>query len=378
MEYQQEVLRSGWAPGPPMSVNSGSFNGSLNLSASDLLRAPGRKPERQQDQLASLVHDARNMVTALYLYCDLLDEAGVLGAGFSHYADELRMVAVGSRRLLEKIGVVATFSGAEQQLSGAAIPRSPDTDMSLTDLNLSDLTASDWTSSARNPSRSGPGSGREVADIAPDGRDVSQSSIPGDSLEGRSARRLERRRVLWAGQPIESFADEVLGNQNLLSALAGPGIKVEVSISGGGRAIAMTGEDLTRILVNLVRNSAEAMSSGGLIEIFLEPGTEASSCGSLEWLRLTVRDSGPGFPAGELSEIFDAGYSSSRNVREPGPDSMDARWPAQRKGLGLSIVRSIVLAAGGSVSASNRLSPQTQDSARVSGAEIVMEFPAVS
>ncbi len=34
--------------------------------------------------LAEVAHDARNMVTALGLYCDLLEEPGVLLPAFSH------------------------------------------------------------------------------------------------------------------------------------------------------------------------------------------------------------------------------------------------------------------------------------------------------
>jgi len=50
------------------------------------LRGPG-------ESLAGVAHDARNMVTALGLYCDLLEEPGVVAAPFAHYANELRLVA---------------------------------------------------------------------------------------------------------------------------------------------------------------------------------------------------------------------------------------------------------------------------------------------
>jgi signal transduction histidine kinase len=42
------------------------------------------------DSLAAVAHDARNMVTALELYCDLLEEPGVLTPAFHHYASELK------------------------------------------------------------------------------------------------------------------------------------------------------------------------------------------------------------------------------------------------------------------------------------------------
>src|ERR1035441_61981 len=54
------------------------------------------------ENLAELAHDVRNMVTALVLYCDLLEEPGVLTSSFRHYGSELRLVASASRRLVEK------------------------------------------------------------------------------------------------------------------------------------------------------------------------------------------------------------------------------------------------------------------------------------
>src|ERR1700723_525441 len=57
----------------------------------------------RSETLAEVAHDARNMVTALGLYCDLLEEPGVLAAPFAHYGSELRLVASASRRLVEKL-----------------------------------------------------------------------------------------------------------------------------------------------------------------------------------------------------------------------------------------------------------------------------------
>src|ERR1019366_6601337 len=57
----------------------------------------------RSESLAEVAHDARNMVTALGLYCDLLEEPGVLASPFLHYGNELRLVAAASRRLVEKL-----------------------------------------------------------------------------------------------------------------------------------------------------------------------------------------------------------------------------------------------------------------------------------
>ena len=57
----------------------------------------------QGESIAEVAHDARNMVTALGLYCDLLEEPGVLATPYTHYGHELRLVAAASRRLVEKL-----------------------------------------------------------------------------------------------------------------------------------------------------------------------------------------------------------------------------------------------------------------------------------
>src|SRR5579862_4815624 len=69
------------------------------------------------ETVAEVAHDARNMVTALGLYCDLLEEPGVLANPFAHYGSELRLVAAASRRLVEKL--VAIDANAE---AGNATP----------------------------------------------------------------------------------------------------------------------------------------------------------------------------------------------------------------------------------------------------------------
>src|SRR5580692_1814837 len=55
------------------------------------------------ESISEIAHDARNMVTALGLYCDLLEEPCVLAVPFAHYGSELRLVAGASRRLVEKL-----------------------------------------------------------------------------------------------------------------------------------------------------------------------------------------------------------------------------------------------------------------------------------
>src|ERR1035438_7124049 len=128
------------------------------------------------ESLAEVAHDARNMVTALGLYCDLLEEPGVLSPSFQHYAGELRLVATASRRLVEKL------------------------------LTLD---------------------ARIAPDVAGIGTGLSSNhGAARAEANTRGAERLEqaRRWDLLPPEPIKNMAWELLSNRNLLAALAGPSI----------------------------------------------------------------------------------------------------------------------------------------------------------
>lgn len=162
--------------------------------------------------------------------------------------------------------------------------------------------------------------------------------------------RKEPRSRLWKDLPaetIKNMTEEVLANRNLLAALAGPTIAVTVDVQGVALPVRMTSEDLTRILVNLVKNAAEAMSAVGRIHITLW-----ESCGETAnspWITLNVEDSGPCLPEKVMEKIFEPRPASKNEDPVASTD-----WPIAHRGLGLSITRSIVEAAGGTIRAANR------------------------
>lgn len=318
--------------------------------------------ENHAEEIGALAHDARNMLLALDLYCDLLDEPGVLCAPFRHYAGELRLVAGASRRLVEKLALLEC--GEHRHGNQKVHEREPE------QAGLEQVGPTLVSMSAARPYV------RSYAQY----RFSEKAELPIANWP-----RFARRQILHAVRPIESMAEELLANQNLLSALAGPGITLGVSIAGGQSPVAMTGDDLTRVLVNLVKNAAEAMPAGGHIQIVLEQARGL--------LRLSVADTGCGIPPEALDTIFVSGYSTHVDLDANGDEEAglgDEVWPSHRRGLGLAIVRSIVTAAGGTVRAANRAGHQDISAKETnrnadsdgglhvgsSGAVFLLEFPA--
>ena len=299
------------------------------------------------ESISEIAHDARNMVTALGLYCDLLEEPCVLAAPFAHYAQELRLVAAASRRLVEKLVMLdanTSADGGAQALLRAnterrtALESDPDT--------------------IPNPSIV-KRAGVNATSVAFAGSERSPAAKP--SSDGRNREERNRHWDLLPALPISNLAAEMLANRNLLSALAGPSIVVTMDAGGGAQAVRLSGEDLTRLLVNLVKNAAEAMpkaktqSQAQACRVHIVLGERESGPGAAPCLALTVEDNGPGIPEEFLERIFTSGYTTRGKDSEiNGENAPGDSWPQNHRGLGLAIVRSIVEGAGGRITASNR------------------------
>jgi len=294
----------------------------------------------QGESVSEVAHDARNMVTALGLYCDLLEEPGVLAVPFTHYGNELRLVADASRRLVEKL---VTFGACRDARSLGRPESGLQTNLSRA-IEASQVSASPVAESQNGPA------GRSVSHL------IDRNSVQEPWTKRRQT---SSRWELMPSTFIENMAAELLASHNLLAALAGPMVVLTVDVVDGARGARITGEDLTRVLVNLVKNASEAMPGGGRIQIELQE--LLATAGTVESLALTIEDSGPGIPDQALETIFDSGYTT----RAKGSEAAGS-WPVIHRGHGLAICRSIVEKAGGRITASNRAS---------GGARFAIELP---
>ena len=272
------------------------------LTVIEALASSGSRAE----SLAEVAHDARNMVAALGVYCDLLEEPGVLASHCTRYGEELRLVASASRRLVEK------------------------------------LVALDGSPEQKSQESTSPGFWR--------GQGEALERWPLPSPVARASKRWESA----TPAPVANLAADLLATRNLLAAIAGSGIGLTMDVEGGARAVRVSAEDLTRVLVNLVKNAVEAMPGGGRIQIGLAERPAKDG----DWLLLTVEDSGPGIPEEALERVFESGFSAHKEA---------SGWPARHRGLGLAITRAIVETAGGRIQASNR---------EQGGARFLIELPA--
>jgi len=109
-------------------------------------------------------------------------------------------------------------------------------------------------------------------------------------------------------------------------------ISVQTQLADGLPRIQGDKVQLQQVILNLIINAVEAMSSvsKGPGELFISTGKDASG------VLVAVRDSGPGLSPDNLERLFDAFYTTK----------------ADGMGMGLSICRSIVQAHGGRIWAS--------------------------
>ena len=131
---------------------------------------------------------------------------------------------------------------------------------------------------------------------------------------------------------LAAAIDESIARFAPLAAAAGTTLRAETEPA---TALIPRGR-LEQVLVNLTRNALRAVAEdGSAVTLFARAEGE--------WAVVGVEDDGPGIPPAEITRVFDRFYRG-RSTRDRQHGS----------GLGLTVVRRIAEAAGGSVSAQQR------------------------
>ncbi|PCH79963.1 MAG: histidine kinase [Hyphomicrobiales bacterium] len=134
-------------------------------------------------------------------------------------------------------------------------------------------------------------------------------------------------------------------------------IKISLSVEGiKDTGFIMNGKDsrIAQVLSNLVDNARSFAPEGGFVKITLARKNDK--------ILLEIDDSGPGIRSEKIERIFERFYT----------DRPDGEAFGQNSGLGLSISKQIVEAHGGTITATNRIDPDTGE---IAGARFSIVFP---
>jgi signal transduction histidine kinase len=155
-----------------------------------------------------------------------------------------------------------------------------------------------------------------------------------DSVQTRASVKSSPAKAVAAGSNTLDLAAVLRSRDPLFRQMAGGEIHVQSKIAADAKTAVLGEAEFDRILLNLVRNSIDAMPDGGTLKIEL-----AHDASRARPLLLRVTDTGKGIRADLLGHIFESGFSTKPAAR----DTKSGR------GYGLAIVRGLVRAAGGTV-----------------------------
>jgi two-component system, OmpR family, sensor histidine kinase ChvG len=149
--------------------------------------------------------------------------------------------------------------------------------------------------------------------------------------------------------------------------LHGEGASVRLEMTDGQANYRVAGREgpLGQVFRNLIDNARSFSREGGEVRVRLSPLRREGQ----PRIVAEVDDDGPGIPTENLETIFNRFYTNRPKGHQPGGSAFGGH-----SGLGLSIVRQIVEAHGGAVSALNRIGVDGQ----VQGARFRVELPAAT
>jgi two-component system NtrC family sensor kinase len=119
---------------------------------------------------------------------------------------------------------------------------------------------------------------------------------------------------------------------------------------------------MVQVLVNLVRNAAEALVENESKNPTITIAADALTREGSGWVSITIADNGPGIPAELLPSLFEPFVSS--------------RLDAKGTGLGLAVADGIVREHGGVLIARNRERGGQGAQGKPGGAEFEVLLPA--
>jgi signal transduction histidine kinase len=119
---------------------------------------------------------------------------------------------------------------------------------------------------------------------------------------------------------LRAISDDAVARLGEMKVLEGVSVVVDGAATVGGH-----GQKLRQVVLNLVKNAAEASGPGGRVEVRVVQGSDGA--------RLSVSDNGPGLSQTQRERLFEPFFTTKGNGT----------------GLGLAVSKGIVAAHGGSI-----------------------------
>ena len=150
--------------------------------------------------------------------------------------------------------------------------------------------------------------------------DAEEQNLPPEVREDLNVLHRATQRVARIATNLRSFGRQVPREhapvslnavvQETLQLMRKPlevdGIRLVTMLDPGLAPILGDASTLQQVLLNLVTNAREAMTTGGEIRI------ETGAAERTDWVRVAISDTGPGISPEELSKVFDPFYTTKR------------------------------------------------------------------
>jgi signal transduction histidine kinase len=129
--------------------------------------------------------------------------------------------------------------------------------------------------------------------------------------------------------------DALLSMSDLMRFVAGDGITLRLALSDSATRIRCDSHLLECAIINLVKNSRDAMPNGGVITIETSATCSPQGDDGQEYVSLSVIDSGCGITSAVLKKVFEPFFTT--------------KPPGVGTGLGLPMIRDFVDRSGGHI-----------------------------
>jgi PAS domain S-box-containing protein len=181
--------------------------------------------------------------------------------------------------------------------------------------------------------------------------------------------RIEAGKLSLSLEPVD-VAEVVAESLDLVRpAAADRGIGLRAPCRAGALVAVADRQRLKQVLVNLLSNAVKYNVDGGEVVVSCEPvaptDPEAAPPSGAGWLRVSVRDTGPGIPEGRLEDVFTPF------------DRLGAEASGiEGTGVGLSLTKTLVEAQGGRIAVVSRPGQGSTFWFDLPAAEVPTEEPA--